>query len=277
MESGYDECIKGFETHKKFTTNGVEYWMGRDMMTLLGYASWDKFESVIERARNAARSAKAPVDNHFSLTGNMVLIGSGAEREKRDWYLSRYACYLLAMNADPSKPVVGFAMTYFAVKARKQEIEEQRQLTEEEKRLELRIRTIDNVKRLMGAAKKAGVIRYGLFHDAGYRGFYGDMSIGEVKQRKGISLNEELLDRVGPLELAAHDFRITLTEDRLNRQNVSSEAHAIITHKDVGAEVRSVMQRKDGVRPENLPSAVSIKSLVAKHRKQLKSAQSELQ
>lgn len=216
MESEYNECIKGFEAHKKFTASGVEYWMARDVMVLLGYATWDKFESVIERAKSAARSAKAPVDNHFSLTGNMVPIGSGAEREKRDWYLSRYACYLLAMNADASKPVVGFAMTYFAVKARIQEVREQRQLTDEEKRLELRIRTIDNNKRLAGAAKKAGVIRYGIFQDAGYRGFYGGMSITEVKQKKGIPVNEELLDRVDPLELAAHDFRITLTEDRLN-------------------------------------------------------------
>ena len=158
MENGYDECIRGFEENRKLTNSGVEYWMGRDLADLLGYASWGKFEGVIERAANAARVAGAPTTNHFSRAGNKVLTGSGAEREKRDWYLTRYACYLVAMNADSSKPVVGFAMTYFAVKARKQEIEEQRQLTEEEKRLELRIRTIDNNRRLAGAAKKAASV-----------------------------------------------------------------------------------------------------------------------
>ena len=103
------------------------------------------------------------------------------------------------------------------------------------------------------------------------------MSVAEVKQRKGIPVNDELLDRVDRLELAAHDFRITLTEDRLNRQSVSSESIAIITHKDVGMEVRSVMERKDGVKPENLPGASSIKNLVAKHRRQIKKAGNKIQ
>lgn len=80
MEQGYNECIKGFEDSKRFTENGIEYWMARELGTLLGYISWDKFEGVVEKAKVAASSAGAPVDNHFSQTANMVAIGSGAER-----------------------------------------------------------------------------------------------------------------------------------------------------------------------------------------------------
>ena len=265
----YQECVSGFESIKRLTAEGVEYWLARDLMPLLAYSAWDKFSGVIEKARSAARSASAPVDNHFCQTANMVQIGSGAERERSDWYLSRYACYLIAMNADSSKQQVGHAMTYFAGKTRQMEILE-KQLTEseEDKRVHLRVRTIVNNKRLAGAAKKAGVINYGLFQDAGYRGLYG-MGIGDVKSYKGIAPGEELLDRVGPLELAAHDFRITLTEERLNRDSVRTEGRAIATHKEVGAEVRGVMQKKDGKNPEDLPVAPSIKKLVRQRRKQI--------
>jgi DNA-damage-inducible protein D len=266
---GYDECIAGFEAAKHFTATNVEFWMARDLMKLLSYAAWDKFEGVIEKARKAAKSSGAPVDNHFSQTANMVPIGSGAQRERADWYLSRYAAYLIAMNADSSKAEVGYAMTYFAVKTRRQEIQERQLLGDEEKRVQIRLRTIGNNRRLAGAAKKAGVIRYALFQDAGHRGFYGGLGVSEVKRRKGIPDAEELLDRIGPLELSAHDFRITLTEDRLNRENVNTEADAIATHRMVGSDVRAVMQKEDGKKPEDLPIAPSIKKIVQKHRKQI--------
>lgn len=262
----YAECIAGFEAKKRFTAEGVEYWTARDLMPLLAYANWTNFQSVVEKAKAAALSAGAPVNKHFSETGNMVLIGSGAERERADWYLTRYACYLIAMNAESSKPEVGHAMTYFAGRTRQMEVIE-KQLSEQDKRVESRLRTIVNNKRLAGAAKKAGVIHYGLFQDAGYRGFYGDMGLSEVKQHKGIPAEEELLDRVGPLELSAHEFRINLTEDRLNRNGVNSEGHAISTHKEVGREVRALMQKEEGKKPEDLPAAPSIKKLVNRQRK----------
>jgi len=178
VSSNYDGCISGFEAAKRFTTNGIEYWMARSLMPLLGYASWDKFDGVIERAITAARSAGAPADNHFSQTGNMIQIGKGAERERADWYLSRYACYLIAMNADSSKPEVGHAMTYFAGKTRQMELLEQHVL-EQQERVRFRLRTIANNNRLAGAAKKAGVIHYDRFQDAGYRGFYG-MGLADI-------------------------------------------------------------------------------------------------
>jgi len=265
----YKECVSGLESAKKLTTEGIEYWMARDMVPLLGYDKWSNFQGVIEKARAAARSAGAPVDNHFAETGNMVSIGSGAQREKGDWYLSRYACYLIAMNADSGKAQVGHAMTYFAGKTRQMELLEQHVL-EQQERVRFRLRTIANNKRLAGAAKKAGVMRYDRFQDAGYRGFYGGMGVGDVKEYKGIPPKDDLLDNISSLELSAHDFRQQVTEHRLANGRVRSEDVASATHHEVGQEVRAIIEKDHGKTPEDLPAVPSIKKLIRQHRKQIK-------
>ena len=265
----YDAYVNGLERVKKETSEGVEYWMGRELMPLLDYAKWANFCAVIEKAKVACEAAGMKPSNHFADAGNMVLIGSGAQRERGDYYLTRFACYLIAMNADPSKPEVGFAMTYFAAQTRRQEVLEQ-QLTEADKRVEIRLRVMATNRRLAGAAKKAGVVRYPFFQAAGHRGLYG-MDLSEVKARKGLSPKDELLDHAGPLELSAHEFKANLTEHRLNRDQVKTEQRAIETHRVVGQEVRQVMMKKDGVRPEDLPTGPSIKRLVQKQKRIKKS------
>jgi DNA-damage-inducible protein D len=265
----YDAYVSGLEEVKQTTDEGIEYWMGRDLMPLLDYNDWRNFCAVVEKAKTACDAAGMKSPSHFVETTDMVLIGSGAQRERGDWYLSRYACYLVAMNADSSKPEVGFAMTYFAAQARRQELQDN--LIDSEKRLQLRLRVIEANKRLAGAAKKAGVTRYGLFQDAGHRGLYG-MSLADVKAKKRLAPTEELLDRVGPLELSAHEFKNNLAEHRLNRDQVRSEQRAIETHRTVGNEVRQVMVKNNGVRPEDLPTEPSIEPLVRKHRKRIKAA-----
>jgi hypothetical protein len=111
---------------------------GRDLMAMLSYATWDKFDGVVEKAMEAATHGGYDPKDHFSRTAKMVLIGSGAQRDRADWYLTRLACYFIAMNADSSKPEVGLAMTYFAVQTRRQEVlqKEMEQLSEEEKRIQ---------------------------------------------------------------------------------------------------------------------------------------------
>jgi DNA-damage-inducible protein D len=261
----YDAYVSALERVKKETPEGIAYWMARDLMPILAYATWDKFEDVVQRAIEAATSARVKADHHFSRTGNMVRIGSGAQRSVGDWYLSRYACYLIAMNSDPSKPEVGFAMTYFAEQTRRQEVLEQ-QLAAAGKRVEIRLRVMANNRRLAGAAKKAGVIRYPAFQAAGHQGLYA-RNLSEVKALKGLSPADEILDHVGPLELSAHEFKANLTEQRLNRDHVKTEQRAIETHRSVGSEVRQLMVKDHGVRPEDLPTEPSIKRLVQKQQR----------
>ena len=142
----------------------------------------------------------------------LMSVGKGAQIERVDWFLSRYACYLVAMNGDPSKPEIGLAQTYFAVQARRQEVQDQ--LTDARKRILLRTRVKDANKNLNKVAKDAGVSNYAFFHDEGYLGLY-DLRQAEIKRKKQIPDNESLLDRAGWAELAANEFRITQTEAKI--------------------------------------------------------------
>lgn len=261
-----NSIIISLDNAKKFTREGGEYWMGRSIQDILGYDKWDKFENVIRRAMKACESSGINPDNHFLQTGKMVEIGSGAQRPRGDYFLTRYACYLIAMNGDTSKPEVGIAQTYFAVQARKQEIQEQ--LTDTERRIQLRERVKHANRSLTSTAKKAGVQHYALFHDAGYQGLY-EMGLTHIKAKKGISPKENLLDRAGRTELAANEFRITQTEDKLIREGINKENLAIETHRKVGREVRNVIKKLGGTLPENLPPEESIKKLTGKKKKAL--------
>ena len=200
----YQSYVQGLEDKKRLTPNGAEYWMARDLQSMLGYASWENFESAIERARMACESAGGSTTHHFHATTNMITAGKGAQRERADLALSRYACYMIAMNADSGKQEVGYAQTYFAIQARRQEVQDQ--LAGTDRRLELRDRVKSANKNLTSAAKAAGVQKYGVFHDAGYKGMYGGIGKNGVQLLKGIPPNEDLLDCIGRAELAAHEL-----------------------------------------------------------------------
>jgi DNA-damage-inducible protein D len=104
----------------------VEYWLARELQVLLGYARWQRFEGVVEDAKIACEKAGGRVEDHFTDAGKMVRLGSGAARRVDDVALTRYACYLIAQNGDPRKAEIAFAMNYFAVQTRKQELVEKR-------------------------------------------------------------------------------------------------------------------------------------------------------
>jgi DNA-damage-inducible protein D len=239
--------------------------MGREIQGVLGYESWENFEKVINKARMACEKTEINPDKHFLDTMKKVSIGSGAMRAKKDCYLSRYACYLIAMNGDSTKTQIGIAQGYFAIQTRKQEMFEK--LIEEEKRIYLRKRVREAVKSLHSIAKEAGVQKYALFHDAGYRGLY-KMRLSEIKAYKGIK--DELLDRSGHTELAANEFRITQTKDKIKRDAIKGEKNAIDTHFNVGREVRNTIVKLGGTMPEDLPPEESIKSLERKRQKEIK-------
>ena len=79
---------------------------------------------------------------------------------------------------------------------------------------------------------------FGIFHDAGYKGLYGGLGADAIKRRKQIPTKEQLLDRMDSTELAANQFRMTQTRDKLARVGCRNQEQAIRTHKEVGQEVR---------------------------------------
>jgi DNA-damage-inducible protein D len=98
---------------------GVECWSARELQIILGYAKWDNFKNVLDKARKSCEKAGEETKNHFADIGKMVEIGSGAEKEIPDIALTRYACYLVAQNGDATtKSEIAFAQTYFAVQTR---------------------------------------------------------------------------------------------------------------------------------------------------------------
>lgn len=264
MEIEFDRTSRKLEEIKQISKNGGEYWRARDLQPALGYTSWENFEKVIQRSRTACESAGVSSDDQFHETMKMIEAGKGAMVPRKDYFLTRYACYLIAMNGDTDKEEIANAQSYFAVQTRRQEIYDA--IEGENKRLQLRERVKSNNKKLNSAAKGAGVQKFAVFHAAGYQGLY-NMGLLEIKKRKGIVAKDDLLDRAGRAELAANDFRITQTEEKLVRDRVNSEKQAISTHHEVGQEVRATIRKLGGIMPENLPPEPSIKSIEKKRKK----------
>ncbi len=248
---------KDFESIKQLDEAGVECWEARQLMRLLDYTDWRNFQNVIEKAQEACKNSGQIIHNHFVEINKMVDIGSGAKRPQLDIQLSRYACYLIAQNADPSKSEVALAQTYFAVQTRKQEIFER--LSDAEKRLFVRNEVSNENKKLFKTAKGVGVSHFGLFNDAGYRGLYG-MPLSDVERRKCIKKGE-LLDTAGSTELAANLFRITQTDEKLSKGDVHGEIDAGKVHNMVGGKVRQTIKDIGGKLPENLPPEKHIKDV----------------
>jgi len=161
-----------FESIKQVNPYGEEYWSARSLATLLGYSQWRRFEEAIQRAMVACEQSGNIVANHFASAGKMVRLGSGSEREVKDYNLSRSACYLVAQNGDSSKPEIAAAQVYFAVSTRAHEIHQL--LKEQEERLETRFKVSESFKLLAASAQGAGVLseNFGIFVDAGYLGLH---------------------------------------------------------------------------------------------------------
>ncbi len=263
-----------FEEVKKTGTPGEEYWFARDIQNVLQYTTWDKFLNVIEKAKEACSNSGHVTADHFSHMVKMVSIGSGAQREKEDFMLSRYACYLIVQNADPSKEVVALGQTYFAVQTRKQELLENKQYTslksEEAKRIFLRGEMKTHNKQLASAAREAGVVKpldYAIFQDHGYRGLYGGLGQADIHRRKKLQASQKILDHMGSTELAANLFRATQTEEKLRREGIKGKDRANQTHLEVGEKVRQTIHELGGTMPEDLPGVTSIKEIKSLRKK----------
>ena len=264
---------KNFEDIKHIDEYGNEYWYARELQVALDYKRWDKFCNVIESAKIACENSNNAVLNHFSQVGKMVEIGSGAKRKQMDFKLSRYACYLIVQNASPNKEVVALGQTYFAIQTRKQELTEKEysKLTEDEKRFYQRNLTKKGNYSLNQVAKKCGVKNFDKFHNAGYRGLYNGESADDIAKRKGLRYREDILDNMGSEELAANLFRISQTESKLKRDNVTGEKDANETHYNIGKNIREVIAKNGGTMPEDLPTPKkSLKELEKEEIKKLK-------
>ena len=234
-------------------SNGMRFWWGRDLMEHLGYQDFGSFEKAVNRAIRACTTLTVPIFDNFQQEEREI-----DGRRVRDYKLSRFACYLTAMNGDVKKPQVAKAQAYFATVG---EVARQYfQNADNVERVVIRDEVSEHEKSLSGIASAAGVLQYGLFRNAGYRGMY-NMDLGRLRKVKGIDGDRSLLDFMGKQELAANLFRITETEARIKNQNVRGQRSLENAAELVGQKVRQTMIDLSGTRPESLPISNDIKDV----------------
>ena len=265
-----------FEQIREVDKNGNEFWGARKLAKALEYTDFRNFLTVIGKAKEACKNSGQLAENHLVDFNEEINHGKGAKQEYPSVKLSRYACYLIVQNADPSKGVVAQGQTYFAVQTRLQEIKQMddynRLSSEDEKRLFLRNELKKHNTQLADAAKEAGVVNaldYAIFQNHGYMGLYGGLNAKGIHNKKGLQKSQNILDHMGSTELAANLFRATQTEEKLKRDNIKGKQNANKTHYEIGKKVRKTIEEIGGTMPENLPSESSIKNIEQKEKKKL--------
>ena len=265
-----------FESIKQIDNDGNEYWFARDLQEVLEYSEWRNFSKIIEKAKNACETSGHRVQSEFVDTNKLVDVGANLQRSIQDIVLSRYACYLIAMNGDPRKEVIALAQTYFAVKTHEQE---QLELQKEDSlRLQIRQDIKEHNISLAEAANQAGIKEprdYAIFQNEGYKGLYGGLGVKQIHARKGLKKSQKILDHMGSTELAANLFRATQTDEKLRREGVKGKPQANKVHHDVGAKVRQTIKELGGTMPEDL--ATPTKSIQQKKKKDKRSFQNNTQ
>lgn len=280
---------KTFENIKHIDEYGNEYWEARELQQVLDYTKWDKFNNVIDKAIIALKGGEGNwlpdmenpkninLEDYIIEVQKQITTGKGKKESIKDYKLSRFICYLIVQNADSRKPVVAFGQQYFAIRTRRDELNDQEynSLSEEEKRFYIRNQTKKGNYSLQQVAKKAGVKNFDKFHNAGYKGLYNETA-DEIFKRKGLRYREDILDNMGSEELANNLFRIVQTEGKLKNDNIERESDANKIHLKVGKIVRNAIKQAGGTMPENLPTPKrSLKELEKVEKRKLISFSSD--
>ena len=244
-----------FENIKHIDEYGNEYWYARELSKILEYKDWRNFLKVLNKAKDACKNSGFNIDEQLVEVNRLSKRNNNATANIQDYKLSRYICYLIVQNADPSKEVVALGQTYFAIQTRKQELSEREynELAEDEKRLYRRNQVRKGNYNLNKTAVNSGVKDLARFHNAGYKGLYNGETADDIFKRKKLRYREDILDNMGSEELADNIFRIAQTDAKLKRDNVDNEYTANSVHYEVGREVRNSIEKLGGTMPENLP------------------------
>lgn len=223
----------------------------------LDYAQWRNFSKVIDRAMIACENSGHSVSNDFAEVSKIVEAGA-TSKPKKDYELSRYACYLIVQNGDPRKEVIALGQTYFAIQTYRQEVADHfNELDEDNRRLVVRGDIKQWNQMLAETAHNAGVItneEFAIFQNAGYMGLYGGMDVDDIHAKKQLEVGQKILDYMGSTELIANLFRISQTEEKIRKDKVQGADKATSVHYNVGREVRNAIEKIGGTMPEDLPT-----------------------
>jgi DNA-damage-inducible protein D len=242
---------------------GMEFWLARELQKLLGYDEWRNFLKVIDKAKTACLNSDQNIPDHFVDTNKMVEIGSSSQRRVDDMMLTRYACYLIAQNGDPSKDAIAFAQTYFAVQTRKQEIIEQR--IAEIERLNARRKLSLSEKELSGIIyeRLSDEKSFARIRSKGDTALFGGKTTEQMKQKMDIPSSRALADFLPTITIKAKDFANEITNFNIKRDNLRTEAGITKEHVKNNQDVRNLLVKRD-IKPESLPPAEDVKKVERK-------------
>ena len=284
-----------FENIKHIDDYGNEYWYARELSKVLEYKDWRNFLKVLNKAKDACKNSGFNIDEQLVEVNRLSKRNNNATINIQDYKLSRYICYLIVQNADPSKEVVALGQTYFAIQTRKQELldDEIKNLSENQKRIKLRNEVKEGNKILSDTVYEIGARtnkEFAKFHNEGYKGLYGGETAKAIKKRKGIDekddifkrkklrYREDILDNMNEDELVANLFRINQTKQKLLKDNVQGEKEAKDVHYEVGKKVRKAIADIGGMMPEEMPTPEkSLKELERTKKKLENNEQNKLE